>query len=279
MKAPRFFNSAWVSAPKGLVARNGGFNKQHFCVRWGLYETENHGNIVIDTGYSHRVTRGKSRSLPLKIYNALLRPKLHALGLCETVLSQLKNDISLVILTHFHADHIAAVKDFPNSRFLASRIGFEQFKRASNFSKWRHGHFSELLPDDFEERLCFIEDCKSITINNHHTYDLLGDGSLLALPLPGHDTGHFGLLWPKLSPPLLYAVDVDWLACNLQDKRQSFAMRMVSFNCDEAQLSHAIVKDFIQQGYSLVLCHDPSTNSYDSSNPALIHHYVEKGEA
>ena len=39
--------------------------------------------------------------------------------------------VSLIIITHFHADHVNSLRDFPRARFVVLRDGWEHFRRVS----------------------------------------------------------------------------------------------------------------------------------------------------
>lgn len=47
--------------------------------------------------------------------------------------------------------------------------------------------------------------------------DLFGDGSLLAVPLPGHAAGHHGLLFEDQQGPVLLVADASWSSQSIVD--------------------------------------------------------------
>lgn len=267
MTAPVFFNSAFVRKPKKMVLSGASWGSYSFPVRWGFMQQSALGPIVIDCGYSSDVTEGKDRSFALKLYSRFLRPQLLQEGQITQALSQFSikpEDVPVVIITHFHADHVAALKKFTNALFFVSRAAIEELENSSQWRLWHKAIFNELLPADFKQRLRFIEDCPQIKCEGYQTYNLCGDGSLLALPLPGHATGHFGLIWPKLAKPLLYAVDTEWLAEALPPGRKtSLGARIICADLTAAKESKAAANNFIQHGFDLVLCHDIMTATYD----------------
>ncbi|TGT20339.1 MBL fold metallo-hydrolase, partial [Mesorhizobium sp. M4B.F.Ca.ET.172.01.1.1] len=85
----------------------------------------------------------------------------------------------------------------------------------------RHGVFTELFPADFESRLDGLSGKPRIEPRGDMPggTDIFGDGSVVAVDLPGHADGQFGLLFNGLERPLLYAVDVQWLLTALTEKR------------------------------------------------------------
>ena len=87
-------------------------------------------------------------------------------------------------------------------------------------------------------------------------FDLFGDGSLLAVPLPGHALGHFGLVWPEKG--LLYAVDAQWLLRAIMERRLPRGAAPLIY-ADQAEViaSCEKVRGFALAGGRVVLCHDP----------------------
>jgi glyoxylase-like metal-dependent hydrolase (beta-lactamase superfamily II) len=163
-----------------------------------VIEHPQHGIILFDTGYSlrfHEVTR----RLPEKLY-ALATPV--TVQPEDTAIHQLRElgisvkDVKNVILSHFHADHVAGAGDFTHATYLGSRVEYEWFKKMNRFQQVRHAFLSALLPQDFEHRFKGLA-LTSIPIpelgEGWFGEDLLGDESLLAVPLPGHTCGQTGL--------------------------------------------------------------------------------------
>ena len=67
--------------------------------------------------------------------------------------------------------------------------------KMSSMAALRHGIFKELIPPDIEQRLLPLEELKRLPTGTvlGEGYDLFGDASYLAVPLPGHAFGHFGI--------------------------------------------------------------------------------------
>jgi glyoxylase-like metal-dependent hydrolase (beta-lactamase superfamily II) len=264
MRGPRFINSAIVRVPERLVLRGGSWGRIAVGVRYAMLVHPEFGPVLIDTGYGPRVTHGAQRSLALKVYGAVLRPRLVDNDLPLAALEQAgysATDVQRIIVTHFHADHVAALRDFPNARFVASGTAWEAMSRMREGERLHSGVFAELLPTDFAGRLVPIEDLpeRPAPLGLGMGRDIWGDGSCLAIDLPGHAIGHFGLLWPQGDPPLLYATDTTWMAEALDDRLPRGLARIVY--ADEAAMrkSAALVAAFRRAGGRVVLCHDRVT--------------------
>jgi glyoxylase-like metal-dependent hydrolase (beta-lactamase superfamily II) len=260
--APIFANSATVGAPERLMLRGGRWQGLDLHVRYGLFLSETAGPILIDTGYTRHAVSAPGRSLGLRAYSLALRPRLIPEGQPEAVLARFNlrpADVTRVIVTHFHADHISGLSLFPNARFTVSAWGWISLQAKSRLANLRHGMFPELLPRDFAARVDLVEAATPLAPG----HDLLGDGSVVSLPLPGHADGHFGLIFPQLPRPLLYAVDAQWLRAALPaDRRPGYPSRLIAADARALAASSDLVLDFLRQG-DVVLCHDPSPSPYD----------------
>lgn len=261
MSAPRFLNSAIVQVPERVVLRGGSWRRIALGVRYGMVEHPEFGPVLIDTGYGPRVTRAAQRSTALKLYNAVLRPRLVEDDLPLAALQRAgyaATDVRRIVVTHFHADHVAALRDFPNARFIASGAAWQAIVRMRNGQRLHSGIFSELMPPDFVSRLLPIETLpeRSAPLGLGTGRDVWGDGSCLAVDLPGHAIGHFGLLWAQSDPPLLYATDTTWLADALDDRMPGGIARIVYEDEAAMRKSAGLVAGFRRAGGRVILCHD-----------------------
>lgn len=264
MSVPRFINSATVRVPERMILAGGSWGRATVGVRYGMLEHPQFGPVLIDTGYGPRVTHGAQRSPALKLYSAVLRPRLAEDDLPLAALQRAgyaAGDVQRIIVTHFHADHVAALRDFPNARFVTSGSAWEAVDRMWEGGRVRNGIFSELLPPDFANRLLPIEtlQAREAPLGLGQARDIWGDGTCLAIDLPGHAVGHFGLLWPDGDQPLLYATDVTWLLEALDGRLPNGIARIVYADKVAMRQSAARVEAFRRLGGRVVLCHDRVT--------------------
>lgn len=250
---PVFLNSAFVRAPEALVLRDGKWRGVDIPVRYGVFDHPGVGRCLVDTGYTRRVTTGR-RSLPLRLYAGILRPRLQP--------EALPNDqpVAAILLTHLHADHIAALHDFPDATLYADGAGVDHFLDGGAAARIRHGVFDELLPETFQARVRRFEHCAAAEapLGLGPARDVFGDGEVLAVPLPGHMRGHTGFVWPKLDPPLLYAADAQWLArAVMEDRSPGPPARWIMDDPNADAETRQRIAAFARAGGEVAYCHDP----------------------
>lgn len=201
-----------------MAARGGRWRMIDFPSYCALINHPLAGWILFDTGYADHFFTATQR-LPQLLYRAALPVQLPAE---QRLLTQLAargvapGDISRVLVSHYHGDHVAGLRDFPSARFVASRKDSDALRRLGPWRAALQGQLPGLLPEDYWARVDYAEDLPSRDLPGWmapftRAGDLLGDGSLLLIPLPGHSQGQLGLLIPNAEGgPVLLAADACW---------------------------------------------------------------------
>ena len=117
--------------------------------------------------------------------------------------------------------------------------------------------FDELLPADFEARLTPLESLPTVPLpfGLGEGRDVLGDGSMLSVPLPGHALGHTGLIWP--GQKRVYAADAQWLKQAMRENRPPKGpARWVYADEDEMRQSLDRLRGAEAAGCEVAFCHD-----------------------
>lgn len=258
MIRPVFTNTASFTTREGLILR-GGSGRVTLPVRCGLIAHPAHGPVLIDAGCGPRVTTDPRRSLSLRIYNRLLGPVIHSEGSPLALLAAhgyAPNDVTRILVTHLHVDHICYLEAFPNADLVT---------HGPAIGGIRHGVFPELLPDDFANRRVPLDGFAkgALPYDLGEGWDIFGDGTVLGVPLPGHARGHYGLCFNG-SRPMLYAVDAHWLLAGvMEDRAPGFPASLLADDADALGSSVALVRQFARAGGEVVLCHDPGLTPYD----------------
>jgi glyoxylase-like metal-dependent hydrolase (beta-lactamase superfamily II) len=181
-----------------------------------------HGWTLFDTGYAPRML-DETRRWPFSLYRQMtplrLNPRL-AVAAQLGALGLTTDDIARVVISHFHADHVAGLRDFPRAALIASRAAYEDAASRRGFRALLRGVIPALLPEDFASRATLLSDFSGPTLPAlGPTHDLFGDGSLLLMPLPGHARGQIGLLARTERGPILLAADGCWLSRSYREQR------------------------------------------------------------
>jgi glyoxylase-like metal-dependent hydrolase (beta-lactamase superfamily II) len=130
-----------------------------------------------------------------------------------------------VAISHFHADHIAGLHAFPGARIACARAGLDNACRGGDWRALTQGVLRALIPADFEARAVFFEDRPRVALPAafaplDEAADLFDDGSLLAVELPGHCPGHWGLAARGADDRLhLLAGDAAWSSRAIRENR------------------------------------------------------------
>jgi glyoxylase-like metal-dependent hydrolase (beta-lactamase superfamily II) len=219
------------------IARNRGpWRTIEFPALVGLLKHPTRGYLLFDTGYSEYFCAA-TRSLPESLYR-IATP--HSLPPDEVLLSQLKargitpSQIGTIICSHFHADHVAGLKDFPTARFIASEVECKRLCAKGRISQIRQAFLKDLLPGDFIKRTHWVEAMEKVATglpNLEEGYDLLGDGSVLGIPLPGHSPAQFGILFATPSGRQTFLVaDACWQSRALEENQLPSALAYSLFD-------------------------------------------------
>jgi len=233
-----------------------------FYATWAYIYHPTKGHILFDTGYTRRFYNA-TRSFPANIYAkatpAYIKKE-------EEACFQLKQagigaaDISYIIISHFHADHVAGLKDFPNAKFIASEAAYYDVRGKTGFSATRRAFLPDLLPSDFESRLDLI-DIESGKKSNDHLgklLDLFDDGSILLCDLTGHAKGQLGALLNTEKGKTLLAADAAWLKENFENLNLPTQLVRLFFDSwSDYKQSLKKVHDFYKAnpGVDVIPCH------------------------
>lgn len=214
--------------PEWVTMRGGGLRPVTFPALVALIVHPTIGPILYDTGYADRFETATD-SFPQRFYRWLTPPHL---PLAEQLLTQLAahgvgaGDVSRVLVSHLHADHVAGLRDLPAARFSALDADVAAGLGRSAWQALRRGVIPSLLPDDFTARLDSVDarpvvDLGSAWAPFDRGFDLLGDGSLIGVMLPGHAPAQLGVrLRTRDDEDVLLAADACWSGRALREQRR-----------------------------------------------------------
>lgn len=115
--------------------------------------------------------------------------------------------VSMVIISHTHYDHTGMIESFPAAEVV---MAVDEKHPPADAEGWLP---TFVFPEDFDEverwrELDYDSGEAFATFVSH--FDLLGDGSLLAVSLSGHTPGSQGLVIRTTSGPILLTGDAAW---------------------------------------------------------------------
>lgn len=204
--------------PECITQRGGRFTSVPFPALAALLIHPQHGPMLFDTGYSEAFFAA-TKPFPERLYRWVTPVLLRAQ---ESLVAQLAGygvapaSVKHLFLSHLHADHIAGLDGLPQARIFALRAEVDAMRRASRIGGLRRGYLPALLPATFDARLTFVDDCTRTTLPPwmlpfEYGFDLLGDSSVIGVPLPGHTAGQLGLLFRTGGARAMFLVaDACW---------------------------------------------------------------------
>lgn len=220
------FGSGACLHPKAMTQRGAGWRSARFPALPVLLVHPVEGPILFDTGYATAFTHA-TQPFPERFYRWVTPMELSAGHDAASRCRARGIDpacVRHVVLSHFHGDHVAGLSEFTGARIHCARAGLYDAMRGSRWRAVSRGVLRALLPADIRYRARFFEDAASVTLPTDvkpftRGADLLGDGSLLAVELPGHCPGHWGLLVADTRRGLHFLVaDAAWsleaIRCN-----------------------------------------------------------------
>lgn len=216
--AVHVLDAGWCSHPEAMTLRGGTWRATPFPALPALLLHPIEGPVLFDTGYAPAFTEA-TQTTPERFYRWLTPMHLpdghDAASRCRE-LGVSPDEVRHVVLSHFHADHVAGLRAFGRAAVHCARAGFVGAMQGGRFRSVCNGVLRGLLPVDLPERTLFFEDRPRVALpRDLHPFkegaDLLGDGSLLAVELPGHCPGHWGLLVADRARGLHFLVgDAAW---------------------------------------------------------------------
>jgi glyoxylase-like metal-dependent hydrolase (beta-lactamase superfamily II) len=201
------------------------------------------GAILFDTGYGTALI--EAHGLAPALYRRLLPVSLPGDERLDRQLVQrgiAPADLALVVLSHVHPDHIGGLADLPPRPLVWSRAASAAFDTGTALSRFHEATLAALRPGTQWRERGLIEDRPVIDLDElapgfGRGFDILGDGTLVAVPLPGHARGQMGLLCRLADGRTLFLVaDAAWIRGNITEGREP--ARLVDLLCHDAAAYH-----------------------------------------
>lgn len=213
--------------------------------------------ILIDSGLGLESRAGRYPRFPLTLLSDVTVPE------GEAIVERLPEPPDLVLMTHLHYDHVGGLLDLPGVTVWTTdedwrtygglAIGFPP--RLRNGVDWRPqdmgaGHATQVL--------------------GRPAVDVLGDGSIWYLSLPGHTPGAAAVLVRAEDGPWLFVGDTAWVDQHLAGARRPWLTRTVidaSIREEARSLAWARWMQAECPDLRVIAGHEPSLSAGIASTP------------
>jgi glyoxylase-like metal-dependent hydrolase (beta-lactamase superfamily II) len=219
-------HAGYCTCPEHIAIRGGARAHIRFPAMFALLEHPRHGAMLFDTGYSYRFFDA-TRKLPYSLYRHATPVTLNESDLAINQLSTFDirpRDITRIFISHFHADHVAALADFDRARYVYLPHAYDNVRFTHGLGAVRRAYLPSLIPSDFDTRAAPVDMAQSVPLPPEYApftrgYDLLGDESLLAVELPGHAHGQMGLFVRDERQTYFFVADAAWQGRSIRENR------------------------------------------------------------
>ena len=223
----KVLHAGYCTAPEHIAIKGGRWRSIRFPAMFALLEHPGFGPMLFDTGYSYRFFE-ETRAFPNRFYRWMTPVTLREEDLLVNQLAALNmrpRDITHVFISHFHADHIASLADLTRSRYIHMPHAYAGIRGIRGMEALKHAFMPGLIPNDFDERSLPVDMTKPVHLPEEYKpfakgYDLLGDGSIVAVELPGHACGQMGIFTRDQDDKTFFFVaDAAWLKQSVVENR------------------------------------------------------------
>ena len=228
--------------PFGLIrsiARDPGFTEPLPMWSW-IIETATE-RVLVDTGGAPGATGGVTRTRFAITPRQSLVSELARHGLKP-------GDFDRVFLTHLHGDHVGGLSAFDSRRVWVAKPEWEPVAR---FPGRLMRFMTAPVPRGFAPRV-FDFDGPAL-FGFPRSFPITSDGSIIALPTPGHSPGHTSFLVRRTEGDVLLAGDVTYDLPALESQRDQGFIAKVELHHDTL----GRVLSLVRTGVAYLPSHDP----------------------
>ncbi|MFN8256228.1 MAG: MBL fold metallo-hydrolase [Bacteroidales bacterium] len=226
------FSSGYCTANSRIVFPDEPAKELKFHAVWALITHPLLGYIIFDTGYSSGFFKA-TRYFPNRFYRWATPVNHKVTNSCTAQLakrnitpSQVKN----LIISHFHADHIGGLKDFPVANIWCNKSGLAYALSRKRMTGFIKGVLRDLIPENILSQSTYPEDqFESVDFYSLHGWKWTED--MYFIHLPGHFRGQTGLYLKNTNlGEVLLCADAAWSIRAIEHK--IYPSRIVSLFID-----------------------------------------------
>lgn len=172
------------------------------------------GLVLFDTGLdpalktnSNYISQAIGRFLVDRIFRFEIAPD-DKLGKQLERIGVAPNAITKAVISHLHFDHVGGIADIPQAELLVSEQEWAQLSDPHPEREWILREHIE-IPGANWRPIKFQPTDDPLITPFGGCYDVMGDGSMVLLPTPGHTPGSISMLIQSVGmPPILLIGDL-----------------------------------------------------------------------
>lgn len=248
-------SDGWTEAHEAAAIRGGKWLKKlRFHATAILLEHPTHGRVLFDTGYSSRFFAETAR-WPYRLYRWLTPVTLTEPGGIIEALRQrgiAPETVRHILVSHWHADHIGGLRDFPWATIHTNRLAWESVQGIRGFAALQRALLPGLVPEDAASRMRWLQEGDEV----------FGNDSLTVLELPGHAAGQVGIRFVDASGrKILLAADACWLSAAYREMRMPHPVTRLIHDWPRYRTSLQRLHQLHREEPELLImpCHCPET--------------------
>ena len=247
-----YFPAGYCTSYAGLLFKGVKNKKMTFPAGVFLIKHRDKGYLLYDTGYHYNI-KTKLRYGFYRLGTPVQMTEKDQISYLLRTKGIRPEEITYVMLSHLHPDHLGGASFFPNAQFILTQEVFEVYQKP----KLKDLVFKEFLPADFEKRLTVIKANQRYSNFPYRPIcDLFGDGSILVASVDGHARGQACMYFPELN--LLIAADLCWGIDLLPYTKQMHLIpSFVQDNKTDYIRGAEFLEEVLKDGIKVVVSHDP----------------------
>ncbi len=242
------FDTGVLKCKENNIKMNASLDSYEIPVPW-FFIKHPKGNIIIDGGNAVECA-ANAREYWGDICDVYW-PEMKEEEGCYNTIKNLGIDpdsVKFVLQSHLHLDHTGAIGRFANATHIVHRKEYEYAYTADWFAKGGY------IRNDFDKpnlKWDFLD------IENHDLYDVMGDGSVLIVPTPGHSPGHCSFI---VNLPQNGSIIITGDAVYTEDHWEDKALPGFLTSASDAARSVAKLRVIAKRANAFVITgHDPLT--------------------
>jgi len=238
----KMFSTGFTSHPAHLAEHGAARGKViRFHAMFAVLDHPTEGRTLFDTGYSPRFFDA-TRRWPYRLYR-WTTPVSTSDDLSAAAILKRNGiepaSVRRIILSHFHADHVCGLMDFPDAEVLTSARAWHAVQGKHGIAAVKRAILPELFPANLPDRLRLIDHFHGPGFGPFEsTHDVFGDGSVRMVNLTGHAFGQIGLLVQQAGHRCLLAADAAWTSRAIRENLPAtLGFRLLAASAEESRAS------------------------------------------